>query len=125
MGKPDSPTRIAAELRRLKPLLWTKTEAQRVLHLWRASGRPLDTFARAHGLVPQRVRRWRQLLVDEQAPAPLQLVPVVAAPARPLLVARSPVIVHAAGPCTVEVTDPTQVPPSWVAALVLAVGTAP
>ena len=127
MGRPDSPTGVAAELQRLKPLQWTKTEAQRVLTLWRASRRPRETFAHQHGLVPQRLRRWRQLLTEEAAPAPLRLVPavVVADPPRPLAPARPPVVVHVARACTVEVAEPAQVSPEWVAALVLALGTAP
>jgi transposase-like protein len=127
MRKPDSPTRVAAELQRLKPLQWTKTDAQRVLAFWRASGRPLETFAHEHGLVPQRLRRWRQLLADKPEPAPLRLVPavVVADAPRPLAPARPPVVVHAARACTVEVGEPAQVSPEWVAALVLALGTAP
>ena len=125
MGKPDSPTGVAAELQRLKPLQWTKTDAQRVLALWRASGRPLDTFAHEHGLVPQRLRRWRQLLADERAPPPLRLVPVVVDSPRPPAPARPPVIVRVTRAGTVEVADPTQVSPEWVAALVLALGTAP
>ena len=127
MGKPESPTGVAAELQRLKPLQWTKTDAQRVLALWQASGRPLETFAHEHGLVPQRLRRWRQLLTDERAPAPLRLVPavVVAELPRPLAAARPPVVVHAARACTVEVAEPAQVSPEWVAALVLALDAAP
>jgi len=127
MGRPESPTGVAAELQRLKPLQWTKTDAERVLALWRASGRPLETFAHEHGLVPQRLRRWRQLLTDERPPAPLRLVPavVVAEAPRPLAPARPPVVVHAARACTVEVAEPAQVSPEWVAALLLALGTAP
>ena len=124
MGRLESPAAVAAELQRLKPLVWTKTEARRVLDLWRQSGLPLDTFAHAHGLVPQRLRRWRPILAAEGTLASIALVPaVVVADALPAP-ALAPVVVHAARACTVEVTDPAQVSPHWVAAFVVALGAA-
>jgi hypothetical protein len=129
MGTPAAPTAVAAELRRLKPLQWTRTEAERVLQLWRASGRPLQTFAREHGLVPQRLRRWRDLIGEPGRPerGPVSLVPaVIIAEPEPLRLVpggRAPVIVHAAHECAVEVVDPDRVTPTWVAGLIVALET--
>ena len=122
MGRQVSPTDIAAELQRLKPQQWTRRDAHRVLALWRQSGQPLQTFARMHGLVPQRLRRWRDIFVaDDQ---PVTLVPMVVTEAASVwATAHAPVIVHAGRACTVEVADPAQVSPHWVAALVVALGT--
>ena len=128
MGTRDAPTAVAAELRRLKPLQWSKTEAQRVLELWRASGRPLETFAHEHGLVPQRVRRWRDLLAERED-AQVSLVPavIVGGPLRPRVAprARPAVVVQATHDCAVEVVEPDRVAPAWVAALIVALEATP
>lgn len=74
---------------------WRGDEAERILAAWRHSGGTLAAFARAHGLSPVRLARWRDRLqrsarpifhpvrvitgprrrpVREVAPAPLELV---------------------------------------------------
>ena len=41
---------------------WSEHEARGVLSAWRKSGLPLETFAKERGLVPQRIRNWRNKL---------------------------------------------------------------
>ena len=124
MDRSDTTDVVAAELRRLKPLQWTQTEAERVLELWRASGRPLQTFARQHGLVPQRLRRWRDLLGVPRPQTTLSLVPavIVGTPrgAGDAATGSPAVVVQVAGGGAVEVVAPERVAPAWVAALVVA-----
>jgi hypothetical protein len=50
---------------------WTSEVARQELGQWRASGLPLEAYARQRGLVAQRLRWWRQQLgVDNVAPRP-------------------------------------------------------
>lgn len=51
------------------------------MNAWRKSGQPLETFAKERGLVPQRIRFWRNKLEGKgttlvRAQAPLALLPV-------------------------------------------------
>jgi hypothetical protein len=60
---------------------WSEHEARGVLSAWRKSGLPLDTFAKERGLVPQRVRFWRNKLEGKpnapvRSEASLALLPV-------------------------------------------------
>jgi hypothetical protein len=127
MDRSDTTNAVAIELRRLKPVQWTRTEAERVLELWRASGRPLQTFARKHDLVPQRLRRWRDLLGVPRPQSPLGLVPavIVGTPGagRDAGAGSPAVVVRVPGGGAVEVVAPERVAPAWVAALVVALET--
>ncbi len=55
---------------------WSEHEARAVLGAWKKSGLPLETFAKARGLVPQRLRWWRQKLDSRPATHPVALLPV-------------------------------------------------
>lgn len=59
---------------------WSEHEARSVLSAWRKSGLRLETFAKERGLVPQRLRFWRDKLEGKSSePAsasPLALLPV-------------------------------------------------
>ena len=44
---------------------WTAKEATEVLSAAHASGLSIGAFARLHGLVPQRLERWRRVLAAE------------------------------------------------------------
>lgn len=60
---------------------WSEHEARGVLSAWRKSGQPLETFAKERGLVPQRLRWWKNKLEGKTAalvrtPSPLALLPV-------------------------------------------------
>ena len=57
---------------------WSEHEARSAIAAWRKSGVSIDEFAKAHGLVPQRLYWWRKRLestVDETQPA-VKLLPV-------------------------------------------------
>lgn len=41
---------------------WSEHEARGVLSAWRKSGKSLERFAKERGLVPQRIRWWRNKL---------------------------------------------------------------
>ena len=67
---------------------WSEHEARGVLTAWRRSGQPLERFAKERGLVPQRIRFWRDKLEGKGTVAtgsqPLALLPVqVTEPAHP------------------------------------------
>jgi hypothetical protein len=59
---------------------WSEHEARGVLSAWRKSGLPLEQFAKARGIVPQRIRNWRKKLGDgaddASKTAPVALLPV-------------------------------------------------
>jgi hypothetical protein len=60
---------------------WSEHEARGVLSAWRKSGETLERFAKNRGLVPQRLRWWRNKLEGKSAAlvrseAPLALLPV-------------------------------------------------
>lgn len=59
---------------------WSEHEARGVLTAWRRSGQPLERFAKERGLVPQRIRFWRDKLEGKATVAagsqPLALLPV-------------------------------------------------
>ena len=46
---------------------WTSEVARQELGQWRASGLPLEAYARQRGLVAQRLRWWRGRLGDDTA----------------------------------------------------------
>ncbi len=41
---------------------WTRADAEAALRVWQGSGLPLATFAKQHGIVPQRLHWWRRRL---------------------------------------------------------------
>jgi len=49
---------------------WTKSDAQRALASWRASGLSLSAWCRQEGLGYERVRRWRSQLGGRPAQPP-------------------------------------------------------
>lgn len=53
---------------------WSEHEARGVLSAWRKSGLSIERFAKDRGLVPQRVRWWRNKL--EGTSSSLALLPV-------------------------------------------------
>ncbi len=60
---------------------WSEHEARSILSAWRKSGQPLERFAKERGLVPQRLRWWRNKLNGKstalvRTPSPLALLPV-------------------------------------------------
>jgi transposase-like protein len=91
---------------RRKP--WTEADAQRVLDEWRRSGATLEAFARARGLVPQRIAWWRKRLEQQRPPttAVLTLIPAAVIGGEPAAPLRLP---------SGAVLELASVSPSWVA----------
>jgi transposase-like protein len=48
---------------------WGADDARAVVEQWRASGLPLNEFARQHGIHPRRLGRWSRRLKGESAAA--------------------------------------------------------
>jgi transposase-like protein len=100
---------------------WTADEGRRAVEAWRASGLPLETFARQRGVTAQRIRWWRQRLERRgEARAGgekgLRLVPaVVSGLLSPVSAA---VTLRAPGDVVVEIADVGAVPATWLAELV-------
>jgi len=99
---------------------WRADEARRVLREWRASGLPLESFARERGLTGERLRWWRNRLSEWKDPGPgeTSLAPVVitgvSAP-----VERSAAVTVRAGELVVEVADVEAVPAAWLSAFMV------
>ena len=60
---------------------WSEHEARGVLVAWRKSGLSIERFAKERGLVPQRVRWWKNKLEGKgtalvRSQSPLALLPV-------------------------------------------------
>ena len=87
MGKRRGPTAPGEAFARARQsAYWREPEARAALAAYAASGEPLETFCRRHGVGVQRLRWWRQRLADVGAPvgaAPpgFVAVQVVAGPA--------------------------------------------
>jgi len=108
---------------------WTPEEAAQILAEWKSSGRSLAAFARERGLTVQRLYWWRARIGGElrgrrrsrAIPSSAHLVPAVITGA-PLVAAA--VTVRAVTGESVEISEPSSVPPEWVAALVKAISSA-
>ncbi|HSS00672.1 MAG TPA: hypothetical protein VLM79_26615 [Kofleriaceae bacterium] len=102
MAKPRSSTHRRSQ--------WTEADAQRVLDDWRRSGGSLEGFARARGLVPQRIAYWQKRLGARgpRVTTALTLVPATVIGSEPAATLRLPQGV---------VLELSSVSPSWVAAL--------
>lgn len=95
---------------------WTEADARRVLSDWQRSGDTLEAFARARGLVPQRLGWWKKRLGISRGAArpPLTLVPAAV-----ISVDRSAAVDHAV---TIRlphgiVIELDGASPTWIAAL--------
>jgi hypothetical protein len=99
--------RVSPDRRRTQ---WTQADAQRVLNEWQCSGDTLEAFARARGLVPQRIAWWRKRLAAPRSTktTALTLVPATVISGEPVAVLRLP------GGVVLELSS---VSPSWIAAL--------
>jgi transposase-like protein len=104
---------------------WTAETARAVLAAQRQSGECLTQFAREHGLHPQRLFWWRKRLDEEDAAAegsrPL-LVPVITRPAAPEHHAETAPLRLRVGEVQLDFPDAAALPPTWLAALVRALG---
>lgn len=108
-----------AETKRLEELRderWTEADARFVLRAQHGSGQSVLEFAREHGLIPQRLWRWRSRLGDvstvTEEVEPLSFAPVVVTG-----LGRSAVVVVRVGDIEVEVIDPSKVEPRWIVEL--------
>ena len=118
--------KLLSELRGRRP--WSEKEGRQVLDAWEASGNSVPTFARAAGLVPQRVYWWIERLGRRNArggalaptPTPTAFVPVTVRPAVQTATAlRGPAVtVMASDGLRIEVAEMDATSVAWVAALV-------
>lgn len=92
---------------------WTAADARRVLAELDESGQPLKTFARARGLVPQRLEWWRKRLRASSSshPSSLTFIPATVREAPPSVAVA---VVRLADGISIEVTG---VSPAWIAAV--------
>ena len=108
---------------RIEDRRWTEENARRVLAEWEASGQTLAAFARATGLVPQRLSWWRRRLAG-RAPEATPTAEETRAPAfLPVEIVGGALDARAAlmitwGDLRIELGDPGLVPPAWIAELV-------
>lgn len=117
--------RTAKRTRRSGWRQWKPEEALRRLKEWRASGLPLATFARQHGLTEQRLRWWcerlGESLVARPAEAKAHLVPAVVTGV-PVATGASALLVHLPGGVVLELADARAVPTDWLVAVVRGLG---
>ena len=110
----------AIEVAELARRRWTEAEARRVLRAHAQSGKSVLAFAQDHGLVAERVYRWRRKLgvVDENRPTnqaeEIEFAPVVVTGGR----GRESAVTVRVGEVDIDVVDPTSVAPDWVARVV-------
>jgi hypothetical protein len=119
---------------------WTKEEALAILEECRASGLSRPVFAARKGVRVQRLYWWAAKLAKAKAglarrpeerslpiaaKPTLQFVPAIIKRRRerrePKPTDSGPVVVHA-GTARIEITEPSEVSPAWVAALVRELG---
>lgn len=102
---------------------WKRETAARVLSDWTSSGESLTAFARRHKLSLHRLQWWRAQLAQAPEPhaQPVRLIPIV--PGQAPLIDVGPQTAGAVsvmvGATRIEVSDPGQTDPRWLAALVL------
>lgn len=99
MGRRGPRQPSAAFMAALRSRYWREEDARAVLAVYRASGQPLKTFCRAHGVGVRRLRWWRQGLPREEAvpePAPrfvpVQVLPSSGAAPLEVVLPRGPVL---------------------------------
>lgn len=101
---------------------WKREDAARVLSEWASSGESLTAFARRHRLGLHRLQWWRAQLAQapEAHAQAARLIPVV--PGEAPLIAIGPQTAGAVsvtiGTARIEINDPGQTDPRWLAALV-------
>ena len=98
---------------------WTSEVARQELGQWRASGLPLEAYARQRGLVAQRLRWWRQQLGVDAVPLPQgrpTLVPVTVLGAT-TSAADVALVVDVDDVARVEVREVSSATAAWVGAL--------
>jgi hypothetical protein len=92
---------------------WTEADARRVLAELDASGQPLKTFTRSHGLVPQRLEWWlRRLRRPSSSSSPSFSFVEATVRSTPLDAAAA--VVRLPDGLSIELTGTT---PAWIAAL--------
>jgi len=105
---------------------WKREAAARVLSDWASSGEPLTAFARRHNLSLHRLQWWRAQLAQtpELHARAARLIPVVPGQA-PLISIDSQtagVVSVTVGAARLEINDPGQTDPRWLAALMSELG---
>jgi transposase-like protein len=115
----SSETRIA----QLRDQRWSEADARVVLEAVERSGEPVGAFARRHEIDAQRIYRWRSRLSadaihdGEERAETLSFAPVVVTG-----LGRAPAVIVRVGELEVEVHEPQNVDPSWLAEMIAAMG---
>ena len=92
---------------------WREDDARLVLGALERSGETMAAFARRHGVKVRRLEYWRDRVAGEDV-AGLELLPVTVTPS----LSSSSVVSVTVGNARVDVAEPSQVEPTWLAALV-------
>jgi transposase-like protein len=107
--------------------LWTEADARDALEACASSGESIWVFARRHGVVPERLYRWKRVLKKKRRRAtpvgPMQkrdldarLIPVTVR-AAPVETPKNEQVVVVDGALRLEIGTTSAVSPGWVAAL--------
>jgi transposase-like protein len=106
------------EARRVRQLAgsarWSAEEAREVITVWERSGESMTSFARRHGLSPQRLGWWRQRLAPSST---VTLVPATVRAAAAREENAAPLSVVVSGAVRLDIARPGLVSPAWVASL--------
>ena len=97
---------------------WTTEDGRRALSKWEASGLPLATWAKRHGIGTERLRWWKTRLAGPKAAADERpaFVPAVMTGAL-AVTATAAVTLHLPGGVLLEVSDTAAVSADWFAAV--------
>jgi transposase-like protein len=110
---------VEAKLAQLREGQWSETDARLVLAELERSGDTVSAFARAHGLSAKRIYSWRTRLADktrnEVAVDRMSFAPVVVTG-----LGRTPALILRRGELEIEVVEPQEVEPAWLAQLLVA-----
>jgi hypothetical protein len=101
---------------------WTAGEAREALREWKASGEPLEPFARRRGWTAQRLRWWRKRLgewEDGRRGGSVLVPAVITGQAATRSMAA---VTLRAGDLVVEVADVGAVPAAWLSAFLTGLG---
>ena len=110
-----------SKLAKLRGVRWSEAEAQEVLAAVEDSGNSIHAFALEHALSPNKLYRWRDRLArDEAAEEPEDVEQLSFAPVVVTGLGRTPAVVVRLGEFEVEVIEPSDVDPAWIARLLAA-----
>ena len=114
-------TLTESKLAKLRGVRWSEAEAQEVLSAVEDSGSTIHAFALEHGLSPNKLYWWRDRLEGSDAAAgPEDVEQLSFAPVVVTGLGRRPTVIVRLGEIEIEVIEPSNVDPTWVAQLLAA-----